>query len=185
VTPHTLPLQPATAPRRRVDRTCYCSIPYCATAAHGRRARGRVSLATTSCLGHSKQTSAARFNTPHKHASATQHQHQHTYRVNKAERSGCSTHSSQAREKCSCSQGHTPVQHGPEGEARGGSAPRGAITNSRDLWVTSKCCGKNGEHDTSSCKCPQNVLSERNWRNSSSSVCRCERRQRLRRFRGG
>ena len=130
-----------------------------------------------------RQTSAARFNTPHKHANATQHQH--TSRVNKAGRSGCSTHSSQAREKCSCSQGHTPVQHGPEGEARGGSAPRGAITNSRDLWVTSKCCGKNDEHDTSSCKCPQNVLSERNWRNSSSSVCRCERRQRLRRFRGG
>ena len=85
-------------------------------------------------------------------------------------------HSSQA-EKCSCSQGH-----GPEGEARGGSAPRGAITNSRDLWVKSKCCGKNGEHHTSSCKCPQNVFSQRNWIHSSSSVRRCERRRRLRRF---
>ena len=129
-TPHTLPLQPATAPRRRVDRTC--SIPCCATAAHGRRACGRVSLATTSCLGRSDQTSAARFNTPHKHASATQHQHQHTSCVNTAERSGCSTHSSRAREKCSCSQGHTPDQHGPEREARGGSAPREAITRASD-----------------------------------------------------
>ena len=116
------------------------------------------------------QTSAARFNTPHKRAHKEQ---QHTSRVNKAERNGCSTHSSQAREKCSCSQGHTPVQHGPKGEARGGSAPRGAVTNSRDLWVKSKCCGKNGEHHTSSCKCPQNVFSQRNWIHSSSSVRRC------------
>ena len=130
-----------------------------------------------------RPTSAAEcFNTPRKRAHNEQ---QHTSCANKAGRSGCSTHSSQARDKCSCSQGHTPVQHGPEGEARGGSAPRGAITNSRDLWVKSKCCGKNGEHHTSSCKCPQNVFSQRNWIHSSSSVCRCERRPRLRRFRGG
>jgi len=82
-TPNTLalPLQPATAPRRRVDRTCYCSIPHCATAAHGWRARGRLSLATTSCLWNNKQTSAARFNTPHKRAHKEQ---QHTSRGNTA-----------------------------------------------------------------------------------------------------
>ena len=143
-------------------------------------ARAWTCVAGHNIVPRAQQTNC--FNTPHKNASATQHQH--TYRVNTAERSGCSTHSSQAREKCSCSQGHTPVQHGPEGEARGGSAPRGAITNSRDLWVTSKCCGKNGEHHTSSCKCPQNVFSQRNWIHSSSSVRRCERRRRLRRFGG-
>ena len=47
-------------------------------------------------IGRSDQTSAVRFNTPHKHASASQHQH--ASRMNKAERSGCSTHSSQAEE---------------------------------------------------------------------------------------
>jgi len=64
-TPHTLPLQPATAPRRRVDRTWYCRKPCCATAAHGRRARGRVSLATTSCLGHSDQLQQQSVSTLH------------------------------------------------------------------------------------------------------------------------
>ena len=44
-TPHTLPLQPATAPRRRVDRTCNGSIPCCATAAHGRCARAWTCVA--------------------------------------------------------------------------------------------------------------------------------------------
>ena len=171
MTPQTLPLQPATAPRRRVDRTCYCSIPYCATAAHGRRARGRVSLATTSCLGRSDQTSAGVFqhstqarkrNTTPTHLSCEQ---------GGAERLQHAQQSS-TRKVQLFTRAHTrdkPVQHGPEQEAQGCTAPRGAVTNSRGLWVTSKCCGKNGEHDTSSCKCPQNVFSQRNWIRSSPS----------------
>ena len=67
-------------------------------------ARAWTCVAGHNIVPRAQQTNC--FNTPHKHASATQHQH--TSRVNKAERSGCSTHSSQARGKCSCSQGHTP-----------------------------------------------------------------------------
>ena len=74
-------------------------MPYCATAAHGRRARGRVSLATTSCLGHSKQTSAARFNTPHKRAHKEE---EHTSRGNTAERITWRAHTSWTQSKFSC-----------------------------------------------------------------------------------